>query len=434
MMKVAKSQGVCLITIVSLMAIWLVGFALPVSMSNAFLILSLVFLLPWLWSISSPFNPVFIYPFFVVLYTSSFPIAVLFGERYTASDVNINIILTSGLVLIIGALVGSALSGGVRQFSIEEKSIHDAIIRLNRFKRGALVVVLALLPVYLYLLALALGSSVSTKTELSSQLGLIAPLIYVFLCALFISSISLSANKLALKKLFIFIAVFLVYYLITGERDTIVRAVLLVSFLMYTTRYLGKRSIAFLFAMGLLLLPLSQSLKGVLSYGAALSLEYNILSIFEGEFVSQGRNFNWLLESRFFAENIFAGSFWNDLLRAFYLSEHSAGYTFGREFLQRYSGSGMGFTIIGQTYIAGGLPALFLLGVISGLILQALYVKSHESIIYSFLYIMILFSFSYSLRADYANLIAGILKMSIVPILLIGLVSQVVNNDRFMKR
>lgn len=433
-MRVEKRQSLCLITVAFLIIAWMVSSILPVSISNIFLILSLILLLPWLWSISSPFNPIFIYPFFVILYTTSFPIAVIFGERYVATEENINIILISGLVMLAGSLIGVSLIKRSRKEYLEMESRNYAIKRLQTFKMGALVITIALTPIYFYLLSLALGSGVSTKTELSSQLGLIAPLIYVFLCAFFISSVSLSSGKLNLKKLFVFVACFFLYYLVTGERDTVVRALLLVSFLLYLNRYVGKRTIGVLFATGLLLLPLSQSLKGLLSYGSTLHLEYGLLSIFEGEFVSQGRNFNWLLESKTFAEDIFKGSFSNDLLRAFYLSDNSAGYMFGRYFLQRYSGSGMGFTIIGQTFIVGGWFALFGLGLFSGVVLKALYSRTKVSIIYLFLYIMILFSFAYSLRADYANLVAGVLKISVIPILLIGFVSYILNKTTFLRK
>jgi hypothetical protein len=124
--------------------------------------------------------------------------------------------------------------------------------------------------------------------------------------------------------------------------------------------------------------------------------------------------------------------FFNDFLRFLNINTHSSTSLFGREVLGRTGGAGIGFSFPGQIFLTFGWIGLLFFGFVLYLILNFFRVKNNSSIdIY--LYISIVFSFAYSLRADFANLLAGIFKIGIVPLLLVKIIEKIFYKKIFDK-
>jgi len=171
---------------------------------------------------------------------------------------------------------------------------------------------------------------------------------------------------------------------------------------------------------GFLSVPLSQSMKGLLSYGAYIVDDDNFFhSLFSGEFMSQGRNFNYMLSYKDRMEYYYDDMLVNDFLRFIKVNEFSSSSLFGEKIVGRVGGAGIGFTFIGQIYFSHGFTGLFIMGLVIGYILSKLRVVAPTSPINTYIYITVLFGVSYSLRADFANLLANTIKLGLVPVFLL---------------
>ncbi len=373
----------------------------------------------------SLFEPLPFFGLFLYFYVISFPSFILITGFYNVDDEQYFVLLISGFYTYLGLLLAELISG--RTYIIKSEPINFQSKSINSLS-GVLSVIFA--PFFFIAIYEVVISGDVNKYELDTG-GIFNALAYYFLAFSFIYIISIK-NHLKFKIL-IFLLLFFLFYLVSGERDFFVRAVLLVLFFLYVTGRVSNKVTIIAFISGLLLSPLSQSLKGMLSYNSKnfdiMSLSDNFFSaLFSGEFMSQGRNFYWMLEYKDRMVQTYENMIVNDILRFFKLYEHSSASLFGESVVGRSGGSGVGFSLLGEVYFSFGFLGLSIFGLLIGLFLKRVAKIASESSLNIYLYITILFSCSYALRADFANLLAGVIKIGLLPVITVLVLRYLVNS------
>ncbi|WP_373938108.1 oligosaccharide repeat unit polymerase [Vibrio kanaloae] len=372
-------------------------------------------------SSEDPFCAPVIYGYFIFFYTISYPIYHWLTLGFEVhSYVNLNTILISGMLFYCGVLIshlGYKLNDNY--IILKESGSRYYIIRLY--------LVLFSVPFFSSIYS-ALTSNVQFKYELDT-VGIANILSYFFILFSFIYVFYAKKRFILLSVLFL--SLFMIYYLTTGERDMFVRLFLMFLITYYFRNYVGRKVVILVLLIGFLAIPLSQSMKGLLSYGAhIINNDSFVTSLFSGEFMSQGRNFNYMLvyhdRMMYYYDNMLI----NDLLRFFKISSFSSSSLFGEYIVGRSGGAGIGFTFLGQIYYSLGFFGLFIMGLSIGFILRLLRIAAPKSPVYIYVYITFLFGVSYSLRADFANLLANTIKIGLAPVLILFLSERAINRFR----
>lgn len=368
--------------------------------------------------VRDPSSPLVIVGLFWVLYIVSYPLGVSLFQPQGVDD-NLRSTVFFGGVALISFCIGFVVFTGLSRRGTEYISFRD-LRRVGSFEGVALyaslIISCLLIPFYFYDLMVVSASSARYKYELeSSSSG--APL-YILLFSLFVFFGLLyerSSSRLSRWYLYFFVFIFIVYYLFTGQRDFLVRSVMLVLFLIYLREKLSIKTIWLVFVCGIVMQPVLQAGKGLLSFGAG-SFEFTAASLFSGEFSSQGRNFYYILQDLGRAQFVYDGSMLRDIKRFLNLGEQSSTNLFGSEFLGRRGGAGMGFSLLAQFYIAGGVLALIVFGLFSAFAMQFIRRWFPLSVLGVYVYVTFVFAFGYSLRADLANLLSQSIKFGAIPV------------------
>jgi hypothetical protein len=174
--------------------------------------------------------------------------------------------------------------------------------------------------------------------------------------------------------------------------------------------------------------PISQYFKGVLLSGEVAFDRDGWDLILYSEFMSASRNFYSLL---FFGVDQDISFLLSDISRAFVptmitgeTDVQSSVAWFERVFRAEngFSGtSGWGFTIVGFGYIVGGIFGIVAIMVFYASLLGALYNLRWRSIYWYAFYILALAAFVYVIRADLANLLSLLFKISGLAMMLVYL-------------
>lgn len=219
----------------------------------------------------------------------------------------------------------------------------------------------------------------------------------------------------------------LFYVLLTGERDILFKVIFGFLIIYFDQR----RSFSFpkmigIFGSLIFVVPVSQYFKGVLLSGSVTFDRVGWDLILYSEFMSASRNFYSLLV--FDAQQDFAFLI-RDIMRAFVPSVlvgdtgvQSSVSWFENVFRPEHGfegTSGWGFTIVGFGYIVGGGVGIVIIMTFYAWLLAALYNYRWASLYWYSFYILALAAFVYVLRADLANLLSMLFKISGLCVLII---------------
>lgn len=385
---------------------------------------------------SCPVHPVVIFPVFIVFYMTSFAMQVVFFDRQGAWNLDLlRQTVFGGYLVLIGvyscATVWPRMRLGAHFYSALDR-LREAAVPLSGFGRLVFLILACVLIIAMALESIhAVRSGAGAKHEIGS-LGRTSVAVYLFLPLFFIflyRNHSVANIQQWVRLSVLFCIPFFIYFAFTGERDVLIRALLVIFIIGVVNRYISKSSAVVIILCGLLAESLLQSMKAFVVLGIADS-NLSLSSIFFGEFSAQGRNYYWAVERADIFASLYADSIWNDILRFFYLAEYSSGSQFGRVFLDRPGGGpGLGFSLLAQLQLAGGYFALVAFGFVSYLILKILEPRSY-SIISCLVYGMVLFGISYSFRADFANLLAQIFKVGLMPVITLLAMAYICRDSR----
>lgn len=369
-----------------------------------------------------PDNPIFIAGLFWLMYITAYPISsIYFSSTIGSIEPDVVKILFVGGVGFWGMILGSSISAALcrphprNHVNLMFKDLKNS--NSNAYLYVPAIVFFCLLPIFVDTLYSLRGIQVLRKYEIGAY-SLDGSLAYIFQFSAFLyfSSLSHITPKRTSAYLLIFCTIFLMYFLFTGERDFLVRALILSMLYLYTERKIKAFSCFFVVVTGVFLQPYLQSMKGLFSFGGTEMPAITFSTVFSGEFRAQGLNFHRILDNWGASSSLYKGSLLNDILRFLYLSEESSTAQFGREIMGRTSGSGIGFSLLAQFYLVGGVGLVGFFGFFVGYFLQFIRNNIKTSLTWMYFYATCLFAASYSLRADFANLLSSIFKLGLVPI------------------
>jgi oligosaccharide repeat unit polymerase len=373
---------------------------------------------------------------FIILYNISIIILNLLDIR----DTNISDQLILSMTLAVGTLF--------LYFAIASKTYSNLDYKIKTFDSVSPQIFKFLFVVLILIIAvniiLFLKSGITTKSELSAS-GEGLNLGYIYKLFLFTTAFLLLKEILEKKSISLFLIsgflVSLFIALILGERDVLMTFIMLGIFIYYVTYKPPKKNLYLIGILSLFLLPVLGHLKNVFTKDmTGMFSEYNaLLAIFNGEFLSAGRNFETILNTYgqwdfFYGETIF----W-DLARSIipgfiYTFQNSIGWfnnTFHPDIVA--IGRGYGFSFIAEGYINFGYFGIVLWYLILSIIMHFLYKKSQKSTYWFIGYIYMIPYFIYIQRGDLSNFISPLLKQLIVFTIFFILINSVLKQFKRKK-
>lgn len=262
------------------------------------------------------------------------------------------------------------------------------------------------------------------NNPLLSMIILVYPLTLCYVYY-FISKVRNSNKVFTDKVTLLVVLVMFGVFAVIGERDALLRILMIVFFVFCYLRFAKSRyTLFYVLTFALFLLPMTQFMKGFFVTGASLSgaSEVALAEVFFGEFASSSRNIHTLLLYGFDFD--YGRSIITDILRSIpiigsdfqsttqwyndvYRTKNNIGGT-----------SGWGFSLAGQGLITGGYFGVAIIFILLGLITRAISNLSSKSTLYLTFYLVFISITIYVIRADFANLFSQGIKNPILGIVM----------------
>lgn len=357
------------------------------------------------------------YPFvwlspFLLLYGTSILILDFLGVRYAAYQ---ETLIDCTYCSIVSFFVGCVLF-------IQQKKNYK--LDLGFFKKKDISFLLKLIYILGFLLLLYIplflrsGYTSKQETNLNGGLfgfGLVSRL-YILIYIVYTIWYICVHKKYNFKVLVISLSISLLMSLFLGERDVFF-TVALCSFMIYC--YFFKPSMKFIasFAfVGILMVPILGMTKQITNQSNLDIQQQAILEgVFQGEFLSSGRNIEALLINKNTWEFQHGEALYNDIIRSvFPISlvnvQNSTGWFNAKYNSRRDEGYGAGFSYVGEGYLQGGFVGIVIWMFILVFVVKLLYLRSNKTIYGLAAYIFMSSLIIYALRGDLSYIISPLLK------------------------
>lgn len=218
--------------------------------------------------------------------------------------------------------------------------------------------------------------------------------------------------------------------LITGERDLTLRLLLILIMVLFYFQRIKRRTLIILIVGFVFIIPLSWQFKYYFSTGVItqrstdngiIGIIYNFLS---GEFESASRNLQLLVNNAEVTKGIMQGkTFISDITRIFGFGPNSSVHWYQSTFFPT-SGSGQGFTLIGEGYINFGILGVVIVYCIVGCMIKVLYKNYRKDVYRMYMYFCSIPIFIYANRADLANIFSPLVRHVILSAVLYYFLKQ----------
>lgn len=286
------------------------------------------------------------------------------------------------------------------------------------FENIAVYILVVLSILSLYILSTL---SVQSKREIYE----IAPMSnYVFLVFSFfaVHLIALRTSRSEDRWLLIVVvySVLSIAYLVSGERDLILRVVLphILLYYVYTNRHAyDPYKIYLIFLIAIVVMPALQMMKGVLLYNDGVLSSWSLYDILKGEFTASGKNLNIIMSgvvSPMDGETLL----W-DVRRvlSFLYPDQMSPAEWYNVYVRRQLGlegtSGWGFSVVAEGYMNFGRIGALVWMFVVGLVARFFHHLSSRSAIWMSVYLCQVPIIIYCLRADLANLANLTIKLNL---------------------
>jgi oligosaccharide repeat unit polymerase len=342
-----------------------------------------------------------------------------------------NLILPLDMAALNYALNLSVIFAFVFAFVVEiiSKNSHVFNFEAEAIRTSDKLFLLSILCISLTLFVFIYTQGGQSKREIYSIYGSLQSFTLFFGTFLLIKMLAAkSIEILSIPTILIFFLSIL-SILIQGERDVMFRLALLLVILFFLNNGKFKISVYFmLIGTIVLIVPVSQFFKGILSYSSLSSFNIGLDLILSNEFISAGRNLYATVLYSSPGEN--SWFFVSDIVRGILPSAfigfdiESATKWYNTEFRESYnfSGtSGWGFSFIAQGYIIGGIWGVILFAALLAFALIFLYNKSHKSLNFFVFYLFFLVAAIYAIRADLATVLSLGVKLPLMSMFIISL-------------
>lgn len=367
------------------------------------------------------FHPYFWYSIFFWLYSSAYPILYYIGYNtsygYDKESIILEWLFLSVILLVLPA-----------EKVVDKYNIYD-----NSEKTNAIACFTWIFSFYLCItMILIYFGGFSNKTDIYNNANAFIKTGFIigYILILFYEYIlygSLYKNKKIGPINIIPLIIVTSFSFLTGERDYMFTTLLSTILLLFLFNKLKKKAIFIIVPIGIILLPLSSSLKYYLlsgKKGAAFSMSNLLPEFLDGEFISAGRNFQILLNGHY--SGYFGGkTILYDLGRIFTKNIFSVQTWFNNTFFSYSQSTKYGFSLVGEGYINFGVIGVVLLAFIVGIIIRVLYLQSNKNQYNMLIYLYMLPLFIYSIRADLANIFSPLLKYALLGTMIIYILQHV---------
>lgn len=217
-----------------------------------------------------------------------------------------------------------------------------------------------------------------------------------------------------------------VAFLVTGERDFVIRVLLIAAVLIHVLwRRIGSVRFLVLLAVGFVLVPILADLKNALisESTAQVKTQELVIRALSDEPVSASRNLDVLLHQTDVRGRFGGITLWWDIRRMFlpssFFPEADDPTTwFNRTFYRRVvaRGGGEGFTLVGEGYMNFGALGVILWFAGLGAFARLLYARGSRSPTWLLVYVTTMPIIIYVTRADLGNLLAQFTKHVLLPL------------------
>ncbi|EHS1183672.1 oligosaccharide repeat unit polymerase [Vibrio vulnificus] len=271
---------------------------------------------------------------------------------------------------------------------------------------------------------LVFKSGATSKRELlDSNSGINSIIGYVVLfglIAICLRALRVSRTMQLDPILYCFFILLLVNMLVTGERDSLFRFIILMLFVFFDFHKRASFKITvFLLLMAVFVVPISQLFKSAFLSGSIGVIQTGLELLLSNEFVSAGQNLYSLI---YFGVDHSVLFVFTDLVRAFTpsvlldsLNIQSTVAWFNNTYRveNSFSGTaGWGFGIIAEGYLIGDLAGVVFVSFALSLFISFFYRRSFISEYYYVFYLCLITTSIYVLRGDLANLLSQSLKIN----------------------
>ena len=225
------------------------------------------------------------------------------------------------------------------------------------------------------------------------------------------------------------VVVSILILVVAGERDVLLRAVLVTGFVLYYV-YRPSLSMTAAFAgLAVGTIPILGRLKNMLVKTEVVEdivrTDSLFVDIFRGEFQSAGRNIDILLSSDSSWSLFYGQTFLWDFARTIvpaplmYVQNASGWYMSTFHSAVSAQGRGYGFTLAGEGFINFGLPGVALVYIAVGAFVGVLYNLARRNGLAGVVYLVMVPIIIYSTRGDLSVIASPFLKQVIAPLFML---------------
>lgn len=212
----------------------------------------------------------------------------------------------------------------------------------------------------------------------------------------------------------------------SGERDILFRFMIITVCSLYLQKSISNKMLFCFFSFFIILIPLSRMMKYYFLTADSVAMNFYespellFLGIIGGEFESASKNLQILANDEGNSMYALYGlSYLSAITRIFGYAPYSAIEWFNNKY---YFGSlvGHGFTIVGEGYVNFGMAGIVFNFIVIGKIMSYLYNNRFKNTILATIYICMIPTMIYVMRADFSNLLSPLFKQIIVPLILMN--------------
>lgn len=253
--------------------------------------------------------------------------------------------------------------------------------------------------------------------------------IYVYLISINYETKKYKYNKAIIIFVGVVSALLAMY---SGERDILLRFVLMTIFALYSNKIIDTRKVALMLLIAISLYPLTSNFKyffltnqfKTIQISDEPILHYVAKRILSGEFESASRNLQILANDKENVLGTFGGiTYFSDITRIIGYAPASSLMWFNNRY---YAGStvGHGFTIVGEGLVNFGVMGIVLSFAFIGFLQTYIYNYRDVNAYYKTIYIVSIPIFMYSTRADFANILSPMVRQIILPLFLMDIFTK----------
>ena len=359
---------------------------------------------------------------FMAIYFTFFPIrAVLYGTANLPFDQGA--LVLSLKLQFVASVVFVIVSNIFIKDAPQEVSRSFWSARAPTLLSEWLILLVAVPFTLFYVLTIA-TSGASSKRDILEGYWIVKTISDFFILAItvliFLRAVRIGENFCRDRLIILYFFFCIFYVLLTGERDLLFKVLFGLIIIYYDQRKsFGALKMVGIFSAILFVVPLSQYFKSILLSGT-LDINRAGADLFlNSEFISASRNFYSLLvfdvshDASFILSDMARALIPTTLLGDYGVQSTVAWYDTVFRPANGFEGtSGWGFTIVGFGYVVGGLTGIVCVMTFYAWLLSAFYNQRWRSAYWYSLYILVLSAVVYVLRADLANLLSQVFKIS----------------------